>query len=85
MHCHMALNSESGAHPPLGEVSRLDHTDGASSWIPRKDLPHFPDLPNRVSSDVILKYSVCVNPITPVVHPTIPATCNYNETDNIKS
>ena len=81
MHCHMALNSKSWAHPPLGEVSRLDNTDGASSRIPSSDLPHSPDLANGVSRDVILQYGVCVNPITPGVCPTIPATCNYYETD----
>ena len=79
----MALNSESGAHPPLGEVSRLDNTDGASTRRPSSDLPHSPDLANGVSRDVILQYGVCVNPTSPDrVGPTIPATCNY-ETDNI--
>ena len=77
MHCHMALNSKSWAHPPLGEVSRLDNTDGASCRIICFDLPHLPDPPNGGSRDVILKYGVCVNPVTPGVGPTIPATCNY--------
>ena len=85
MHCHMALNSKSWAHPPLGEVSRLHNTDGASTRIPLIALPHFPDLPNGVSRDVILQYGVSVNPITPGVGRTIPATCNYYnyETNNI--
>ena len=82
MHCHMALNSKSWAHPPLGEVSRLDNTDGASTRRPSSDLPHSPDLANGVSRDVILKYGVSVNFIPPGLDLTIPATCNYYETDN---
>ena len=54
------------AGPPLGKVSRLDHTDG----VGRSDLPHFPDLPDEVSSDIILQDGVTVDPFTPSHHPS---------------
>ena len=66
----------SGAHPPLGEVSRLDNTDGVICM----GLSHLPDLPDGVSSDVILQDSVII--VTTIVIPII-ATCKYYNTDNI--
>ena len=65
------------AGPPLGKVSRLDHTDG----VGRSDLPHFPDLPDGVSSNVILQDDV-VAVITIVISVIVIATCNYYNTDN---
>ena len=59
------------AGPPLGKVSRLDHTDGVRS----SDLPHLPGLPDGVSSDVILQDGVTIDPFTPFIGLTIPATC----------
>ena len=64
----------SGAHPPLGEVRRLDNTDGVTSM----GLSHLPDLPDGVSSDVILQYGVII--ITTIVI-LIITTCNYYNTE----
>ena len=64
------------AHPPLGEVSRLDNTN-CEIII---NISHFPDLPDGVSSDVILQYGVIIV-LTIVI--SVKATCKYYNTDNL--
>ena len=72
MHCHMALNSKSWAHPPLGEVSSLDNTDSMPCIA--SGLSHSPDILNGVASDVKLQDGV-------TFAITISATCNYYNSD----
>ena len=64
------------AHPPLGEVSRLDNTDS----VLLMGLSHSPDIPDGVSSDVILQDCIIIV-ITIVI--SVKATCNYINTEQI--
>ena len=64
----MALKSQ--AHPPLGEIHRLDNTYGMFSI----SLSCIPNLPDGVSTYVILQDGVI--PFNNIVIP-IKATCNY--------
>ena len=62
------------AHPPLGEVSRLDNTDS----VLLMGLSHSPDIPDGVSSDVIFQDGVRI-----LFTNVVKATCNYYNIDNI--